>query len=109
MCFKWREKSLQRAFFSVLIFAAGGNILTVSAQTKDILQPTKEKQVSVVLSKKTNAETITEKPLVVSVLPNFYDAQTGLSGLDLISRALAANGELVAARLDIEKSRAKAI
>jgi len=109
MCFKWREKSFQRLFFSVLIFAAGGNFLTVSAQTKAVLQPAKEKQVPIVGSKNTNADATDGKPLVVSVLPNFYDAQTGLSGLELINRALAANGELVAARLEIEKARARLV
>lgn len=45
--------------------------------------------------------------LTVSVLPKYYDAQTGVSLTELLNRALSANGELVAARLEIDKARAR--
>ena len=48
-----------------------------------------------------------EKPILASVLPDFYNQQTGLSINDLINRALAANVELQAAQLDIERARAR--
>lgn len=48
-----------------------------------------------------------EKPLLASVLPRFYSAQNGLSIAELIKRALESNEELAAARLDIERARAR--
>jgi cobalt-zinc-cadmium efflux system outer membrane protein len=107
MCFLMRGKSSQRAIFSLLIILTGGNFLTVFGQTQVSVLLKENKQVSDVASDKTDSKTAVEKPLVVSVLPNYYDAQTGASAIDLISRALQANGELVAARLEIEKARAR--
>lgn len=52
-------------------------------------------------------ETVSIKPIVVSVLPNYYNQQDGLSINDLIRRALDSNQELAAARLDIEKAKAR--
>ena len=52
-------------------------------------------------------ETNLPKPIVVSVLPNYYHPQDGVSINDLIKRALDANEELAAARLDIEKAKAR--
>ncbi|MGI8494030.1 MAG: TolC family protein, partial [Pyrinomonadaceae bacterium] len=107
MCFLMRGKSLKGAIFSLLIILASGNFLTVFAQTKVSILQKENKQVSVIPDDKANAQMVAEKPLVVSVLPNYYDAQTGESVIDLIGRALQANGELVAARLEIEKARAR--
>ncbi len=45
--------------------------------------------------------------LPVSVLSKYYDAQSGVSLAELVNRALGANGELVAARFEIEKARAR--
>ena len=45
--------------------------------------------------------------LVVSVLPKYYDRQVGMSLAELVNRSLMENGELVAARLEIEKARAR--
>lgn len=47
------------------------------------------------------------KPLVESVLPNYYDPQNGLSVDELIKRALASNQEIVAWRLEIDKAKAR--
>jgi len=107
MCFLMRGKSLKGAIFSLLIILASGNFLIVSAQTKVSILQKENKQVSVIPDDKANAETVVAKPLVVSVLPNYYDAQTGASAINLINRALQANGELAAARLEIEKARAR--
>lgn len=109
MCVFTREKSLRKVFLFLLILAGGGNFSTLSAQTKVVVGQKDKSRVSVIAGGKTNDETVAEKPLVASVLPSYYDAQTGLSGLDLISRAFAANGELVAARLEIEKARARLV
>lgn len=109
MCFLTRGKSLKGALISLLIVLTSGIFLMVSAQTKVSILQTENKQVSNVASDKTYDKTTVEKPLVTSVLPKFYDAQGGESAIDLISRALLANGELIAARLEIEKARARLI
>ncbi len=53
------------------------------------------------------SEPLSSKPIVTSVLPNYYNPQDGLSLNDLIRRALNSNQELAAARLDIEKAKAR--
>lgn len=54
-------------------------------------------------------ETKVPKPLVVSVLPNYYNAQDGISLNELIKRALDANLDLTAARLEIDKAKARLV
>ena len=109
MCFFTREKSLRKAFLLLLILAVGDGFSIASAQTKVVVSRQEKALISIIADDRTNDKTVAEKPLVGSVLPTFYDAQTGLSGLDLISRALASNGELAAVRLDIEKARARLV
>ena len=46
-------------------------------------------------------------PAAVSALRPYFDPAQGASSADLVRRALASNGELVAARLDIERARAR--
>jgi len=101
------QKAFLLAFLLMMIFAVGGEFPRVSAQTAIAVRKNETKQVSIIAEGKMDSETIAEKPIVVSVLPAYYNAQTGISGLDLISRALAANGELAAARLEIEKAQAR--
>lgn len=45
--------------------------------------------------------------MVTSVLPLYYDPLQGASSSDLVRRALDANGELAAARLDTARARAR--
>lgn len=52
-------------------------------------------------------ETTLPKPIVVSILPNYYNAQNGISINELIRRALDTNQELAAVRLEIDKARAR--
>ena len=52
-------------------------------------------------------ETNLPKPIVVSILPNYYNAQNGISINELIRRALDTNQELAAVRLEIDKARAR--
>lgn len=47
------------------------------------------------------------KPVVASVLPLYFDPAQGLSAEALIQRALTANGELAAARLELDKARVR--
>lgn len=53
------------------------------------------------------AETNTPKPILESVLPKFYNPQSGISINELIKRALDSNQELSAAQLEIEKAKAR--
>ena len=56
------------------------------------------------VSKLATGETI---PILVSLLPKYYDPQNGVSIEDLIRSALESNQDLAAARLEIEKARAR--
>ena len=47
------------------------------------------------------------KPILVSVLPAYYNPQDGASINELIERALRTNQDLAAARLEIERARAR--
>lgn len=47
------------------------------------------------------------KPILVSVLPNYYNQQDGVSINELIERALQSNQDLAATRLEIERARAR--
>jgi len=49
------------------------------------------------------------KTLVVSILPNYYNTQDGISLNELIKRALNANQDLAAARLEIDKAKARLV
>lgn len=42
-----------------------------------------------------------------TTLPLYFDPQQGTSAADLVRRALSSNGELVAARLEVERARAR--
>ena len=47
------------------------------------------------------------KPILVSVLPNYYNQQDGVSINELIARALNTNQDLAATRLEIERAKAR--
>lgn len=51
----------------------------------------------------------TPKPLVESVLPKYHNPQIGFSLSELIEKALQSNAELIAARLEIEKAKARLV
>ncbi len=53
------------------------------------------------------ANTNAAKPILVSVLPNYYNSQDGVSINELIERALNSNQDLAASRLGIERARAR--
>ena len=63
---------------------------------------------------KTDGETIASsnnaaKPILVSVMPNYYNRQDGVSINELIRRALESNQDLAATRLQIERAKARLI
>lgn len=47
------------------------------------------------------------KPILDSLMPNYYNQQDGLSINELLERAMQSNQDLAAARLDIERARAR--
>lgn len=53
-----------------------------------------------------SGESVTATPSS-SVLARYFDPLQGASSSDLVRRALASNGELLAARLDVERARAR--
>jgi cobalt-zinc-cadmium efflux system outer membrane protein len=48
-----------------------------------------------------------ERPLVASVISNYYNQTDGISLSEIVKRALENNGEIKIARLDIDKARAR--
>ena len=65
----------------------------------------KAQEVALLIDKETIVSTKAE-PILVSVLPSYYNAQDGVSINELIERALATNQDLAANRLEIEKAKA---
>lgn len=47
------------------------------------------------------------RPVLSPTISNYFDPLQGSSSIDLVRRALASNGELAAARIDIERARAR--
>lgn len=47
------------------------------------------------------------RPVLSPMIADYFDPLQGSSSIDLVRRALASNGELAAARLDIERARAR--
>lgn len=53
------------------------------------------------------AETSGRKPLVVSVLPNYYNQTDGIPLAEIVRRAFETNGDIKIARLEVERARAR--
>lgn len=47
------------------------------------------------------------KPLVVSVLPNYYNQSDGIPLAEIVRRAFETNGDIKIARLEVERARAR--
>lgn len=101
MFFRRRENAIRKAFSLALIFLISGLSFNLQAQTEIAVNKLNaKKQID-------GAKSETVKPLVASVLPKYYHAQDGFTPEELIERALRANGELVAVRIEIEKAKAR--
>lgn len=87
-------------------FAAAGAVCVLGAAIA-LAQSSAPNRAAVSEVDPTNRSTTIEKPILAPVLSDFYNAQDGLSITDLIGRALESNQELAAARLDIERARAR--
>jgi len=116
-----RGTVLPKACFPALIFLIGDLFFHLQAQTQ-IASKTKNDGQKIIIEQQPTAkqpivrldsaehsisETSVNKPILVSVLPNYYNRQDGVSINELIKRALESNQDLAAARLEIEKAKAR--
>ena len=62
---------------------------------------------NVALKRVSDSSTISEASSVSALVTRYYDPVQGESSVDLARRALLSNGELAAARLDIDRARAR--
>lgn len=121
MYFTRRKSACREAFILALIFLIGGLLFNLQAQT-EIVRTVETDGRKTVTKQKTNErrmvarlgldarltnELIVNKPILVSVLPNYYNQQDGVSINELIERALQSNQDLAATRLGIERARAR--
>lgn len=96
MFFKFNERFLCAVVCLLALSAA-----SLRAQEKTLLAKNE-----IIRESAENSEAI---PILISVLPNYYNRQNGVSINELIRRALESNQELAAARLEIEKAKARLI
>lgn len=84
-------------------------ICSFLAFAPDLKAQGQEKRLAVIESKTVTktAETVFPNPLVGSVLPKYYNPQDGVSLSDLVKLALLENRDLAAARLEVEKAKAR--
>jgi outer membrane protein TolC len=100
MYFIRHGNALRKVYFSALIFLVGGLPFNLQAQTEIAVNKlNEEKQVA--------GAVITEsvKPLVVSVLPNYYNQTEGITLAEIVRRAFENNGDIKIARLEVERAR----
>lgn len=95
-----------RAGGALLLFLLALSIMKVGAQDKQSRQENSE-----LLAKNETAEEKVEtnavRPILFSAVPNYFSRQDGISLNELIKTSLGANQELAAARLEIEKAKAR--
>lgn len=104
MYFTRRGNAFLMAYFPALIFLVGGLSVNLQAQTEIATNnPTEAKQVVAAGAKTTAAV----KPLVESVLPNYYNQQDGIALAEIVRRAFETSGDIKIARLEVERARAR--
>ncbi len=86
-------------FLRVTIFLFAIGVLGIRAQETTLLARN--------APDRSEAERKSASALLISVLPNYFDREDGVSLEALIERALASNLELSAQRLEIEKAKAR--
>lgn len=95
-----------RARSALLFFLLAVSTAKISAQDERL-----QKQNSELLARNETigkkVETNAVRPISVSVLPNYFSRQNGISINELIKTAFRANQELAAARFEIEKAKAR--
>ena len=90
--------------------AACGVSLALVAPTITAQQQAQQK--TVLLAKNETSDNAVEetnkaKPLVVSVLPNYYNQTDGISLAEIVRRAFETNGDIKIARLEVERAKAR--
>lgn len=104
MYFNRRGNAFLKAYFPALIFLIGGLSISLQAQTEIATNnPTEAKRIAAADAKSTE----TVKPLVVSVLPNYYNQTDGIPLAEIVRRAFETNGDITIARLEVERARAR--
>lgn len=104
MYFTGRGNAFLKAYFPALIFLMGSLSLNLQAQTEIATNnQTEVKQIVAADAKTTEAV----KPLVVSVLPNYYNQQDGMALAEIVRRAFETSGDIKIARLEVERARAR--
>src|SRR5713226_8956412 len=99
MLFSVRRRGTRQIRCLALLLIVATAFSTVSAQESS--------QLSVVSNRTAAAPEINERRVTGSSLALYFDPLQGESGSDLVRRALSSNGELAAARLDIDRARAR--
>jgi cobalt-zinc-cadmium efflux system outer membrane protein len=104
MYFTKRGNAFLKAYFPALIFLMGGLSVNLQAQTEIATNnPTEAKRIVAVETKTTEAV----KPLVESVLPNYYNQTDGIALAEIVRRAFETNGDIKIAQLEVERARAR--
>lgn len=90
--------------------AACGVSLALVAPTITAQQQAQQK--TVLLAKNETSDNAVEetnkaKPLVVSVLPNYYNQTDGIPLAEIVRRAFETNGDIKIARLEVERAKAR--
>lgn len=83
------------ALFCLLAFVA----VTIQAQDKALLAKNE--------SGGEQGENSAAKPLVASILPNYYNQDDGLPLAEIVRRAFENNGDIKIARLEVERAKAR--
>lgn len=105
MNFIQRGNTSLKACFPALIFLIGGLFFNLPAQTQIAKKIENDGQTT---ERQPATDTASaSQPLLVSVLPNYYNAQDGVSINELIKLALESNQDLAATRLEIERAKAR--
>ena len=81
--------------------------LVVAAVAPIIHAQNASQATNVALKRVSDASTINEASSVSALVTRYYDPVQGESSADLVRRSLLSNGELVAARLEIDRARAR--
>ncbi|MEN3334474.1 MAG: outer membrane protein heavy metal efflux system [Blastocatellia bacterium] len=91
---------------TLLMQAAGGAVFAQNPSVADATTPGQSAP-RIIGDKTPDAPAAVEIPIASSATTAYRDPVQGASSSDIVRRALTSNGELAAARLDIERARAR--
>jgi outer membrane protein, heavy metal efflux system len=78
--------------FALLVSTTAAQHVNLTAKNETNIEGTKQRD---------------SKPLVVSVLPNYYSQTDGIALAEIVRRAFETNGEIKIARLEVDKAKAR--